>query len=116
MATSLQIRSGISRQLRTLVDSGRFREALSLYLETCETETPSPECRLLAGKAAASTAITLIAEAHQDGLLKLPPRELPWLNRIRETVAEMPDKEGDFIAEMQRELDSSKFVAADYGL
>ncbi|HEX7023746.1 MAG TPA: tetratricopeptide repeat protein [Gemmatimonadales bacterium] len=53
MASSLQIRSGISRQLRTLVDSGRFREALSLYLETCETETPSPECRLLAGKAAA---------------------------------------------------------------
>ena len=52
MATSLG-RSGNSRPLRALVDAGRYREALGLYLQSYDTAVPSAQSRLLASQAAA---------------------------------------------------------------
>ncbi len=69
-----------------------------------------------AGRAAALKAVELLDHAHKDHLLKLSPREIPWLQMIREAVEEMPDREDDFINQMMASVDTSKFVAADYGL
>jgi tetratricopeptide (TPR) repeat protein len=52
MATSLN-RSGNSRPIRALVDAGRYREALGLYLQSHDTMIPSAQSRLLASHAAA---------------------------------------------------------------
>jgi methanol--5-hydroxybenzimidazolylcobamide Co-methyltransferase len=67
-----------------------------------------------AGKAAALTALRLIREAHRDGALNLIPREVPWLDRLQQTVEALPAKESEFIDEMMGEVDTTKFVARDY--
>jgi methanol---5-hydroxybenzimidazolylcobamide Co-methyltransferase len=69
-----------------------------------------------AGKAAALTALRLLREAHRDGAVQIHPRELPWLDRLQKTVEAMPDHEGEFIDQMMGQVDTSKFVAGDYGI
>jgi methanol--5-hydroxybenzimidazolylcobamide Co-methyltransferase len=69
-----------------------------------------------AGKAAALTAIGLLRDAHRDGALRLPPREVPWLDRLQKTVEALPAKESEFIQEMMAEVDTTRFVAGDYGI
>lgn len=49
-----QGRGGNQRPLRSLIDSGRFREALSHYLQSTDSAgSATPQCRLLAAHAAA---------------------------------------------------------------
>jgi methanol---5-hydroxybenzimidazolylcobamide Co-methyltransferase len=67
-----------------------------------------------AGKAAALTALRLMRDAHRDGTLKIHPREVPYLDRLQNTVEALPSKEPEFIDEMMAEVDTTKFVAADY--
>jgi len=69
-----------------------------------------------AGRAAALTAIGLIREAHASGRLALSPRETPYLDRMRKTLEALPSSEAEFIGEMMSEVDTAKFVAADYDL
>ena len=69
-----------------------------------------------AGKAAGLTALKLITENCKDGALKLPHRELPWLDRLRNALETLPGTEGEFINQMMGEVDTSKFVADDYEL
>ena len=66
--------------------------------------------------AAALTAAQLIREAHRDGRLKLPPREVSWLDRMQKAIEAIPASELEFITEMMAEVDTTKFVAGDYGL
>ena len=68
----------------------------------------------LAGKAAALTALRLLRDAHRDGALKIRAREVPYLDRLQRTVEGLPAKEPEFIDEMMAEVDTTKFVAADY--
>ena len=74
---------------------------------------PTP---LEAGKAAALTAIRLLRDAQKDGSLKIHPRELPWLDRMQKAVERIPASESEFIGQMMAEVDTTKFVAADYRL
>ena len=67
-----------------------------------------------AGRAAGLTAVRLIREAHRDGFLRLIPREVPWLDRMQKTLEALPGKESEFIDEMMAEVDTTRFVAADY--
>jgi len=69
-----------------------------------------------AGKAAALTALGLLRDAHQAGALRLSPREVPYLDRLQRTVEAMPATESEFIAAMMAEVDTTRFVAADYGI
>jgi len=69
-----------------------------------------------AGRAAALTAIHLLRQAHRDGALKIHPRELPYLDRMLKAVETLPAAETEFIAEMMGQVDTTKFVAADYGI
>lgn len=75
--------------------------------------SPTP---LVAGQAAALTAVRLIREGHRDGRLKVHPRELPWLDRLQKAVETIPASEAEFVAEMMGEVDTTKFIARDYGL
>jgi hypothetical protein len=69
-----------------------------------------------AGKAAALTAVQLLRHAQRDGALHITPRELPWLDRIQQAVETTPDTEAEFIGAMLAEVDTTKFVAGDYGI
>ena len=71
---------------------------------------------LAAGQAAGLTALGLMRAAHQEGALKLHPREVPYLDRLQATLETVPDQEDTFIAEMMAEVDTSRFNAQDYGL
>lgn len=69
-----------------------------------------------AGQGAALTAVRLLREAHQDGSLRIHPRELPWLDRIQKAMEALPDTEAEFIGDMMGQVDTTRFRAADYGL
>ena len=69
-----------------------------------------------AGMAAARMAISLLRHGHQDGSLKLHPREVPWLDRMEKALDGLPDNENEFIAKMMAQVDTSRFVPADYEL
>jgi methanol---5-hydroxybenzimidazolylcobamide Co-methyltransferase len=69
-----------------------------------------------AGKAAALTAVGLLRGAFRDGALRLQPREVPWLDRLQKALEALPASESDFVSEMMAEVDTTKFVAADYGI
>jgi methanol--5-hydroxybenzimidazolylcobamide Co-methyltransferase len=69
-----------------------------------------------AGKAAGLTAVALLRQGHEKGALRIAAREVPWLDRLEETLQALPGKEDQFIDEMMGQVDTSKFVAADYGL
>jgi len=75
-----------------------------------------PQGYYAAGKAAALRAVALLQEAHAAGRLKLAPREVPLLEAIAMSVEELPTREDAFIAQMMGVVDTSKFVARDYGL
>jgi methanol--5-hydroxybenzimidazolylcobamide Co-methyltransferase len=70
----------------------------------------------LAGRAAASTALGLIRDGYEHEALRLPSREIPWLDRMRATIENLPEKEADFINEMMGQVDTSRFIPAEYGL
>jgi methanol--5-hydroxybenzimidazolylcobamide Co-methyltransferase len=67
-----------------------------------------------AGRAAALTAVRLMREGQKDGALKIQKRELPWLDRIQDTVEALPASENTFIGGMMGEVDTTKFLAAEY--
>lgn len=69
-----------------------------------------------AGKSAALAALRLMREGHRDGALKLSPREVPYLDRLQKIVEELPAKETEFIDAMMGQVDTTRFVAADYGI
>jgi methanol---5-hydroxybenzimidazolylcobamide Co-methyltransferase len=67
-----------------------------------------------AGLAAARAALRLLREGHRDGVLRIHPREVPWLDRMEKVLDGLPSGEAEFIREMMGQVDTSKFVAADY--
>jgi methanol--5-hydroxybenzimidazolylcobamide Co-methyltransferase len=69
-----------------------------------------------AGKRAALRAIELISQAHKAGALKIAKRELPWLDRMRETVESLPLTESQFINETLQNVDTTRFILSEYGL
>jgi methanol--5-hydroxybenzimidazolylcobamide Co-methyltransferase len=69
-----------------------------------------------AGQAAALTALRLLRDAHRDRRLKLHPREIPWLDRLQESLETLPATETEFIELMLPQVDTTRFIAADYDL
>ena len=64
----------------------------------------------------ALTALDIIEEAHQSGLLQLSDLEISYLPIFRDDLNSIPDGENDFIAMMLPVLDARKFILAEYGL
>jgi methanol--5-hydroxybenzimidazolylcobamide Co-methyltransferase len=67
-----------------------------------------------AGKAAGMTAVRLLSEAHRHGKVKIPEREKPWLARLQAALEELPDSQETFITQQMAQVDTTKFVPADY--
>ena len=49
-------------------------------------------------------------------IAKLSPRETPYLDRLQKAVEGLPAKESEFIDVMMGQVDTTKFIAADYGI
>jgi len=98
-------------------DAGLDPQAMVLTPENAVTlaqaivAAPTP---LEAGKAAGLAAVKLLSDAHRDGRLRLHPRELPWLDKIRAAIETVPVREAEFIDEMANTIDHSKIVLDDY--
>lgn len=69
-----------------------------------------------AGKAAALTAVGLLREGLAAGQLKIAEREIPWLDMMQTAVEELPDTLDGFIAHMMPQLDTTRFLPAEYEL
>lgn len=110
------------RQLRDWLvrsDAGRDPQAWVLRPEAAvaiaQAIAQAPD-HYLAGRAAGLTAIRLLRAAAQEGSLRLPPREVPWLDRMEAALEELPDQESLFIERMLAQVDTTRFRVADYGL
>ena len=69
-----------------------------------------------ASKAAALAAIKLLDDAHRAKRLKVDDREVSWLAMMREAVESLPEKQERFIGQMMGQVDTSKFIPAEYEL
>jgi methanol--5-hydroxybenzimidazolylcobamide Co-methyltransferase len=76
-----------------------------------ESKTP-----YLAGRAVGRTAVKLLRAASEKRKIKIADNEAAYLDALESDLDSMPDDEAAFIAEMMDEVDTAKFVAADYGL
>jgi methanol--5-hydroxybenzimidazolylcobamide Co-methyltransferase len=69
-----------------------------------------------AGIAAAKAAIRTIRDGHANSGLVIAERELMWLDTMDDALAGLPVGESAFIDRMLGEVDTSRFIAAEYGL
>ncbi|MHB8521842.1 MAG: methyltransferase MtaB domain-containing protein [Limisphaerales bacterium] len=65
-----------------------------------------------------AVALTLdeLSRAHREDGLKIPNRELPWLDKLKRQSDALPDKEETLIEEMLQKVDRTRFLPAEYGL
>lgn len=97
------------------LDPQAFILAPAPALEIARTLVAAPD-HYRAGVAVALKAIDLIRQAHQEGRLDLPEREVQWLDTMQASVEALPGDESQFIAEMLQSVDTEKFILAEYGL
>ena len=69
-----------------------------------------------AGIAAAREAIASMREGLAAGALRIPEREIVWLDTLTDALDSLPADEGSFIARMMGEVDTQRFLPAEYGL
>lgn len=69
-----------------------------------------------AGVAAARAALQSIQQGHAEERLKLPAREIRFLDTMAAQLDELPSSEDEFVAQQQLLVDSSKYLPAEYGL
>lgn len=85
----------------------------AIALAQAIVRAPTP---LAAGRNAGLEAVRLIQEAHRDERLRIPPRELPWLERIRRALESVPESEDAFVEQMLPAVDNTRFLPAEYDL
>jgi methanol--5-hydroxybenzimidazolylcobamide Co-methyltransferase len=71
---------------------------------------------LEAARRGALKALDLIEAAVREGQLACPEQELPWIPRLRDELAEIPDDESAFVEMVLPTLDTSKVLLQEYGL
>lgn len=69
-----------------------------------------------AGLAAARCALQLLQAAHAEGRLKVPPREIKFLDAMEAQLDDLPADESAFIAAQLAQTDPKRFLPAEYGL
>ncbi len=69
-----------------------------------------------AGAAAARKAVELLRAAHGQGRLRIAPKEAVWFDTLQDTLDELPEDEGEFIAGQLALADRSRFLPHEYGL
>jgi methanol--5-hydroxybenzimidazolylcobamide Co-methyltransferase len=74
---------------------------------------PSPYARTCA---AVRAALRELRDAHAGGRLRLPARELRWLDSLQSQADELPDSETGLLSQIQSTPLGAKFLPAEYGL
>ncbi|MDR3692680.1 MAG: methyltransferase MtaB domain-containing protein [Fimbriimonas sp.] len=69
-----------------------------------------------AGVAAGLAAIDILSDAFKDKRLRIPEREVCWLDSIQNALYDLPESESEFMTEMMDQVDRSTFRPADYEL
>ena len=69
-----------------------------------------------AGRAATEVTLNLLRRGAEERLLRLGPREGQWLDRMERALHQLPAEEDEFIFQIVRKLDGSKFRSEDYEL
>ncbi len=67
-------------------------------------------------KQAARSAIRVLKNAVKEGVVKVSPRELPWLDRMEQETEELPDDVEKAWAAVRERLDLDKIRLEDYDL
>lgn len=69
-----------------------------------------------AGRAVALETVLMLREGESAGLLRIPPREIPYLDIIESALSDLPDGEDAFIASMMQQVDTAMFHPPEYDL
>jgi methanol--5-hydroxybenzimidazolylcobamide Co-methyltransferase len=69
-----------------------------------------------AGIAAGKEAVAILTEALEEGRIKIPDREISWLDLIGNGLDALPEDEAEFIDQVMPGLDTSTFRSRDYDL
>jgi methanol---5-hydroxybenzimidazolylcobamide Co-methyltransferase len=87
----------------------------SQIIDLANTIVSAPN-HYLAGRAVALRTIQILREAVENEGLRVPEREMIYLDTMQADLESLPDEEEDFIVQCMAEVDTTKFIAADYGL
>ncbi|MDR1746632.1 MAG: hypothetical protein LBR49_05105 [Tannerella sp.] len=110
-----------ARMLQTLLsDSDRLLDPQALILApenviAIAGEIVKGENYIDASVRAAQKAVNLIDDAFRAGQLAVSEMESPWIDMLRQSLAEIPTDESAFVEEMLP-LCSDKFIPSEYGL
>jgi methanol---5-hydroxybenzimidazolylcobamide Co-methyltransferase len=122
------------RLMNRALETGREKTLQSLLVESDAGLDPqalilAPEPAMAVAKAvvnaphpygavkdASLTAVRLIREACAAGKVLIDAVEMPYLDRMEETLTSMPATEQEFIDRMMPAVDRSKFHPAEYGI
>ena len=66
--------------------------------------------------AVARETISIFRQGLAKGEVKIPAKDMAFIDSVESQIENMPASEENFIAEMMAEIDTSKFVAGDYGI
>jgi methanol--5-hydroxybenzimidazolylcobamide Co-methyltransferase len=84
---------------------------LRLSREILQESTPYRRTRR-----AVLASLEEIRRAQQEGLVRVLPRELPWLDRLQKQADALPEDEQEFIGEFMSSSEGISFLPAEYGL
>ncbi len=70
----------------------------------------------IAGKNAAMKAVGLLRQGYESQALRIPDRELPYLDMIQSSIESMPEEEETFIASMLLSGNTKRYIPEDYEL
>ena len=84
---------------------------LRISREIMQEKTP-----YLRTRRAVLAALQEIRQAHQGGQLKIPAREIRWLDILQAQADALPENEDELTREMLQSAEAEKFLPAEYGL
>jgi len=84
---------------------------LRLAAQIVEETTPYRRTRR-----AMLAAVEELARAVSAGQLKIAPREVPWLDRLRKQVDALPEQEQELIDEVLNSEQANRFLPVEYEL
>ena len=100
-------------------DAGRDPKVWVLRLDVvlCISEQIIQESTpYLRTREAAPAALREIKKAPHSGELRIPQREVAWLDRLQKQVDSLPNCEADWLAKMLLSSSAAKFLPRQYGL
>jgi methanol---5-hydroxybenzimidazolylcobamide Co-methyltransferase len=76
-----------------------------------QAPTPYAQTRL-----AAECAVAELRQGHAQGLVKLPEREVPWLDMLAMALDDIPETEEELIAALRPDINPAVCDLAEYGI